>query len=122
MKPSEILKMNPEVLNTELKSEDFVLKTQRQIVKDFGTAGVDFPSDFQSIPIEIDTLIREISIRLKELQSSSSTLFSQLLYQIDLPESILPDLVHSDDFHSNLAEIVLKREAYKVFLRKKFSS
>lgn len=122
MKPSEILMMNPEVLRQELKSEDFVLKTQRQIVKDFGTAGVDFPSDFQSIPWKVDQIIGEISIRLKELQSTSSSLFSQLLYQIDLPESILPDLVHSDDFYSNLAEIVLKREAYKVFLRSKYSS
>lgn len=113
--------MNPEILNQELKSDDFVLKTQCQIVKDFGTAGIDFPSDFQSIPWAVDQLIGEISIRLKELQSSSSTSFSQLLYRIDVPESILPDLSQSNDFYLSLAEVVIKREAYKVFLRSKFS-
>ncbi len=113
--------MNPKILNQELTSEDFVLKTQGQIAKDFGTAGIDFPSSFQSAPMEVDRLILEISIRLKELQTSSSSGFSQLLYQIDLPESILPDLAQTDDFYLNLAEAVLKREAYKVFLRSKFS-
>ena len=113
--------MNPDTLNQELKSQEFVLKTQRQIAKDFGTAGVDFPSDFQSFPMELNRLIGEVSIRLKELQASNSTSFSQLLYQIDIPESMLPDLAHSDDFHKNLAEIVVRREAYKVFLRSKFS-
>lgn len=114
--------MNPEILNQELKSQDFVLKTQRQIVKDFGTAGIDFSSGFESIPMEVNQLIGEISIHLKELQSSNPTLFTQLLYQIDLPESILPDLARSDDFFGSLAEVVLRREAYKVFLRNKFSS
>lgn len=114
--------MSPEVLQQELMSEDFVIKTQRQIAKDFGTAGIDFPSDFLSIPMAVDQLIREISTRLKNLQSSSSTSFSQLLYQIDLPESILPDLARSHDFFGGLAETVLKREAYKVFLKNKFSS
>lgn len=113
--------MNPKILNQELKSEDFVLKTQQQVAKDFGTAGVDFSSGFQSIPLRIDQLILDISIRLKELHATSSSGFSQLLYQIDLPESILSDLARTDDFYSSLAEAVLKREAYKVFLRSKFS-
>ncbi len=113
--------MNPKVLNQELKSEDFVLKTQRQIAKDFGTAGIDFSSSFQSVPMEVDRLILDISIRLKELHATSTGGFSQLLYQIDLPESILPDLARTNDFYSSLAEAVLKREAYKVFLRSKFS-
>ena len=114
--------MNPEIVDQELKSDDFVLKTQQQIAKDFSTSGVDFPSNFRLIPMKVDLLIGEISIRLKELQTSNPSGFSQLLYQIDLPESILADLSHSDDFYSGLAEIVLKREAYKVFLRSKFSS
>jgi hypothetical protein len=117
-----VLITNLEILNQELKSDDFVLKTQSQIVKDFGTVGIDFPSDFQSFALALDQLIEEVSNRLKELQSSSSSSFSQLLYQIDIPESILPDVSQSDDFYSSLAEVVIKREAYKVFLRSKFSS
>lgn len=114
--------MNPEILHQELKSEDFILKTQGQIIKDFGTAGIVFPQDFSTVPYQLNLLLSEVSIRLKDLQSSSSLSLIQLLYQIDLPESILPDLARSDDFFGNLAEVVLKREAYKVFLRNKFSS
>lgn len=114
--------MNLEIVQNELKSADFVLKTQQQIAKDFGTAGIDFSSDFQSIPLAVDQLIDDVSISLRELESSNSNAFSQLLYQIDIPESILPDLTQSDDYYSSLAEVVLKREAYKVFLRSKFSS
>jgi hypothetical protein len=109
-------------LENQLLSDDFVLKTQRQISKDFGTTGIDFPTDFQTIPFPVDQLIVEISIRLKNLNSSNSTSFSQLLYQIDLPELMLPDIARSDDFFGSLAEVVLRREAYKVFLRNKFSS
>ena len=106
----------------EFNSQEFVLKTQQQIAKDFGTAGVDFPKDFCSVPIALDLLITDLSIRLKEVESSNPSTFSQLLYQIDIPESILPDLAQSDDYYSSLAEVVIKREAYKVFLRSKFSS
>ena len=113
--------MNPEIIQQELRSEDFVLKTQQQIAKDFSTAGIDFPKEFLSIPIKIDLLTDEVSIRLKGLETSNSSAFSQLLYQIDIPESILPDLSQSDNYHLSLAEVVVKREAYKVFLRSKFS-
>ena len=109
-------------LKSELSQVEFVLKTQRQLIKDFGLTGIDFPADFQSIPQDFDRLIFEISARLKELQSMNPTAFDQLLYRIDIPETILPDLARSDDFHSSLAEVVLKREAYKVFLRSKYST
>ncbi|MFK7784358.1 MAG: hypothetical protein AB8B56_04530 [Crocinitomicaceae bacterium] len=108
-------------LRSELSEIDFVLKTQRQIIKDFGTAGIDFPEDLQRNALPVDQLLFEISLRLKVLDSTNSSAFSQLLYQIDLPENILPALNETDDFYMNLAEVVLKREAYKVFLRNKYS-
>lgn len=118
--------MHPTLTNSDLQSNftnvEFALKTQRQIIKDFGTSGTDFPEDFGSKPFQIDQLLLEISIRLKEINSGSSNAFSQLLYQIDLPESILPSLSQTDDFYLRLSEVILKREAYKVFLRSKYSS
>lgn len=114
--------MNPELLHQALQSEDFVLKTQRQLIKDFASANVLFPDNFNSQPYEVNQLIIEISERLKSIERSSASALSQLLYRIDIPESALPDLMHSDDFHTNLAQLVLRREAYKVFLRSKFSS
>lgn len=114
--------MDLEIIQHQLQSTDFVLKTQRQIGKDFGTAGIDFLEDFSTNPYPIHQLLSEISIRLREVNSTNSTAFSQLLYQIDIPESMLANLSNSEDFYSSLAEIVLRREAYKVFLRSKFSS
>jgi len=113
--------MNLEIVSQQLRSSDFVLKTQRQITKDFSTAGVDFPSDFQTNPYPVEMILTEVSVRLKELDSANPSGFSQLLYQIDVPESLLSNLSGTDDFYSDLAEVVLKREAYKVYLREKFS-
>ncbi len=116
--------MNGLLSHTEFLSayqkSDFVLATQRQLIKDFGTAGLDFPEDYSSVPIPIDPLLHAIKARLSELNSTSPSTFSQLLYQIDIPETLLPDLMASEDVYGSLAEIVLKREAYKVFLRSQF--
>ena len=108
-------------IRSELSQIDFVLKTQQQIIKDFGTAGINFPEGFRINALPFEQLLSAIPIRLKELNTSNSSVFSQLLYQIDLPENILPTLHETDDFYTNLAEVVLKREAYKVFLRSKYS-
>jgi hypothetical protein len=113
--------MNLEIVSNELNSTEFVLKTQRQIIKDFGTADIDFPEDFGVNPFPLDQLLSHVSVRLKELDSTNASAFSQLLYQIDLPENLLPALNETDDFYITLAEVVLKREAYKVFLRNKYS-
>lgn len=113
--------MDLEIVSKELNSSAFVLKTQQQIIKDFGTAGIDFPEDFRMNALPLEQLLSAISIRLKELDTTNSSAFSQLLYQIDLPENILPNLQETEDFYLNLAEVVLKREAYKVFLRSKYS-
>ena len=114
--------MNPELVDKALQSKDFVLATQRQLIKDFASANTLFPDNFNSIPYEVNQLIIEISARLKSIENLSSSYLSQLLYRIDIPESALPDLMDSDDFYTNLAQLVLKREAYKVFLRSQFSS
>lgn len=111
-----------EINHHELQSVEFVLKTQQQIVKDFATASVEFPSDFQSVVYSTEYILSELSTRLRILESTDSRGFSQLLYQIDIPESLLPELSITEGFHAQLAEIVLKREAYKVYLRQQFST
>jgi len=113
--------MELEIINHQLQSADFVLKTQHQLIKDFGTAGMDFPSDFPTNPYPLERLMTEISARLKDLDSTNASGFSQLLYQIDVPETLLSDLANSDNFYASLAEVVLRREAYKVYLKQQFS-
>ena len=118
--------MNGLLSHTEFLSayqqSDFVLATQRQIIKDFGTAGLDFPDNFQTEPHTLVEIIPLIAERTKTLESANSTAFFQLLYQIDLPERALTQIPVDANFHTQLAEFILKREAYKVFLRSKFSS
>jgi hypothetical protein len=46
----------------------------------------------------------------------------QLLYTIDLPEKEFLSLTTQADFLALLSQRILFREAYKVYLRKKFSS
>ena len=122
MKAANAYLLSKESLALQLSETEFVLKTQRQIVKDFGTQGVDFPLEFQHSVVSVDQLLHAISQQTKTLESSNPTALSQLLYQIDVPESILADLTQTDDFHLQLSEVILRREAYKVFLRQKFSS
>ncbi len=109
-------------LLTEFKQNDFVLATQRQLIKDFGTAGLDFPETFQSHPQTLNEIIPRITQHLKTLESTNSSALFQLLYQIDLPELAVAQIPVDSNFHTHLAEFILKREAYKVFLRSKFSS
>jgi hypothetical protein len=46
----------------------------------------------------------------------------QLLYTIDFPEKEFLSLTTQADFLAQLSQRILFREAYKVYLRKKFSS
>lgn len=118
--------MNGLLSHTEFLSayqqSDFVLATQRQIIKDFATAGIDFPDNFPTVSHTQADLIALMAERIKTLESTNSTAFFQLLYQIDLPERTLTQIPVDANFHTQLAEFILKREAYKVFLRSKFSS
>lgn len=118
--------MNGLLSHTQLLSEfqqtAFVLATQRQLIKDFGTAGLNFPDSFQSQPQTLNEIIPLIAQHLKTLESINSSALFQLLYQIDLPENVVAEIHVNADFHAQLAEFILKREAYKVFLRSKFSS
>jgi len=58
---------------------------------------------------------------LCELSGDSPSKFTQLIYIIDLPEVIFNALLKQDErFFEDLAEYILVREAYKVYLRNKF--
>lgn len=105
-------------LTVQFNSSEFVLKTQRQIAKDFLSSGVEFPYFFT-----LDTLIKEqiisnLETALTEILRSND--LSQLLYQIDIPESTYVSLLNEPDFIAQLSELILRREAYKVYLRSQF--
>jgi len=101
-------------------NEEFILKTQQQINKDFAKFNLEFRESFTLEPwtkAEIELAIEEnlvISIKMGE------TKLMQLLYTIDIPEQTFLSLTQEKDFIQLLSHAILKREAMKVFFRSKF--
>lgn len=103
------------------KNEGFVLKTQQQIAKDFGTTQYDFKNNFLSQSLVYDDIIDEVKNAISEIMKQGETVFLQLLYTIDVKESEFLTQTTKDNFLENMAQIIIRREAYKVFLREKYS-
>lgn len=108
-------------LSESFQNEAFVLKTQRQISKDFGTAQYDFNKGFLSQALIYDDIIDEVKNAISEIMRQGETIFLQLLYTIDVKESEFLVQTTNDNFLENMAQIIIRREAYKVYLREQFS-
>lgn len=112
--------LSDDELTIQFQIVDFVRKTQQQIVKDFGSSGIQFDQTFETEEWTLDQIIAGISIKLDEVISQGESKLLQLLYQIDIPQNEFLNLVNKPDFSYNLSALILKREAFKVFLRSKF--
>lgn len=109
-------------LNTYFDNQQFVLKTQQQIAKDFAKFNLYFSDSFETEPISKDEIERLIGQLLVDLMKQGETRLLQLLYTIDLSEKEFLHITTDPNFIQLLSEKILFREAYKVFLRTKFSS
>ncbi|MEJ6776343.1 MAG: hypothetical protein QNK85_03345 [Crocinitomicaceae bacterium] len=107
-------------IKLEFKSHEFTLKTQFQIVKDFNLSGIHFNSQFSSKELEYDQIILEIESNLVKVIKFGETQLLQLLYQIDIPQSRFLSLLGNPKMLGELSELILKREAYKIYLRRRF--
>ena len=105
-----------------LVDKSFILKTQQQIAKDFAKLNLLFPESFEDTFHSKETIELLISDQLLVILKDGESRLLQLLYMIDIPEKEFLALTGNSDFISKLASKVLFREAYKVFLREKFSS
>lgn len=106
--------------NRTLSNEEFVLKTQQQIQKDFAKFNLEFRENFIFdlwTKEEIELAIQE---NLAIIIKFGETKLMQLLYTIDIPEEQFLRLTQEQNFLPLLAETILKREALKVFFRSKF--
>jgi len=104
----------------QFEISEFVLKTQQQIAKDFAGSGYEFDQEFISQESSFHELIINVSGMLAEVLKDGEQKMLQLLYQIDLPQKEFLTILNSDNFVQLLAEKIIRREAYKVFLRTKF--
>lgn len=117
--------MNDLITYSELQSyfdnEDFVLKTQQQIAKDFAKFNLIFSENFELVAHSKEEIESQMEPLLVDLMKEGETRLLQLLYTIDLSEKQFLALTTDPHFIPKLAEKILFREAYKVFLRSKFS-
>ena len=96
-------------LQEALSLPDFREQTLLQLQKDFDRAQVEVKFVTNDLLYEIESAIQN----LPQIQ------LQQLLYLIDVPE-IDWDLQSGQAYHQKLAEVILHREALKVYLRRKF--
>jgi hypothetical protein len=109
-------------LDAYFDNQGFVLKTQQQITKDFAKFNLYFSNSFENEVTTKDEIERLIGQLLVDLMKQGETRLLQLLYTIDLSEKEFLHITTNPNFIQLLSEKILFREAYKVFLRSKFSS
>lgn len=112
--------LTSEELVYQFQIPDFVLKTQRQIAKDFATIGVYFNDQFDLEELSYDELEADVANQILDVLKMGETTLLQLLYQIDLPQNLFLDATTKPDFATIISELIIQREAYKVYLRSKF--
>jgi len=72
----------------------------------------------EEIILKLTENIRSI---LNTIEKSSPDAIPQVLYKIDLPQSIFEEIYkNADDINTSLAESILIREAYKVWMRSQY--
>lgn len=102
-----------------LRTDDFALKTQQQIKKDFGMFGIHL-FDETSITPSYDDLFFEVIDGLTKATEKGEQHLLRLLYQIDIPEKDFLSSISSDNFLEEMSKMIIQRESYKVYLRSKF--
>ncbi|MBM3452783.1 MAG: hypothetical protein FJX84_06545 [Bacteroidetes bacterium] len=113
--------MNSELIIQEFSNEKFVQDTVNQICKDFSRCGWDIDSillERKLTKVELEELLAE---KLVEIIKFGETQLLQLIYIIDISEKEFLSILSEQNFPQLLAEKIVLKEAYKVFLRKKFS-
>lgn len=98
----------------------FVLKTQEQIIKDFELSGHQFHSVLRATTYSLSDLTEIVAEMLADALKMGERQTSQLLYQIDIPESIYLELSQDPAFLSKMSLKIIQRSAYKVYLRSQF--
>lgn len=112
--------LSKEELQTQFNIPDFVLKTQRQIAKDFAIIGFSFDTSFESEEFDYPKIKSEVQSQIEEVMKLGESNLLQLLYQIDIPQSKFLSIITEANFIEQISEMIIRREAYKVFLRSKF--
>ena len=104
----------------EFESSEFILKTQRQIAKNLALFSISVDTVFLDNILTYDSILLSLEPQLAELMKASEQQFLHYLYLVDLPEIEFLNLLNDPEFLPKISELILKREAYKVYLRAKY--
>ena len=113
--------MNSELLIQELSNEKFVQDTVNQICKDFARCGWGIDSVFLDRTLVKDEIEELLAEKLVEIMKFGETQLLQLIYIIDIPEKEFLSIISQSNFPQLLAEKIVLKEAYKVYLRSRYS-
>tara|TARA_B100000378_G_scaffold191118_1_gene155355 strand:+ start:170 stop:535 length:366 start_codon:yes stop_codon:yes gene_type:complete len=108
-------------VNAQIKANQYLAETLAQLEKDFLMIGVNF--DIEKPIVEYKTLFAFTNNLVNSLNEQNPKLILNLLYRIDLSEEMVQKQMQetSLSFSEMLSELIVKRELYKVVLRKKIS-
>lgn len=102
--------------SVEHSSPELVIeRIHRQLQHDFERVGIPFELDKKSNPKEWIQYISTVLLTLDNHQ------LPQLLYLIDVPESLTRILLSAQDNYHQLAEAILYRELTKVYFKIQYS-
>lgn len=106
-------------LLTKLQSEDLYVKLIQQLNKDLHMSNIDFEFQETLNPLELKSLLIQF---LMNLITNNYDDYLNLLYRIDVSEQSLLKLASErmQDSIEQVAFLVLKREAQKVWLKYNF--
>ncbi|XOV66655.1 MAG: hypothetical protein ACFHU9_13600 [Fluviicola sp.] len=100
-----------------IRNPDFVLKTQVQIAKDFERLGYKVSENLKNAALPYKVLIDTVEDLLLEVVQLGESQTLQLLYIIDVPQSRFLELSTDPDLLTKASEVIIRREAQKVYLR-----
>jgi hypothetical protein len=98
-----------------LSLEKLVEETWVQFEKDVRSTGLSIEINK---PIGPQQVFENTFIFLKQVSPAS---LPELMYRIDIPESLMKDITQSIYFYEDLTNAVLQREAMKVYLRHRYA-
>ena len=110
-----------EEVNDSIEENSFLNETVEQLEKDFLMIGVNF--DVPKPILNYSSLFNFTFNLVDALNEKDSQKILNLLYRIDLSEEIVKNEMEQTDFNFSkmLSEMIVKRELYKVIIRKKIS-
>ncbi len=104
----------------QFRIPDFVLKTQKQIHKDFSVQGLTINDLLLEKELDYNEIFSIVADAIRDVLHIGERQLLQLNYHIDLPQSQFLSAITGKNPVTDLAALIIRREAYKVFLRTKF--